>query len=59
MSAKTNDQIKELADDHWVWIFGLIDTIDGKITMETVEYLYKTGIYHGYKHAIDDIGEKK
>jgi len=48
------DNIEKLANKHWNWIEGLLDSLpDGEVFgIETTEYLYKTAFIHGYKHAI-------
>jgi hypothetical protein len=48
--------IEKLADDHWQWTKGLIESLEGDphINIKTLEYIYKTAMIHGYKHGVAD-----
>ena len=49
-----------LADAHWEWIGGLLETmIPINYTAKTVEYIYKTAFAHGYKHALTSFPSKQ
>lgn len=53
---------EELAEDHWDWIAGLVDSIPGDTLqwgLETIEYLYETAFIHGFKHGQDAKDEVK
>ena len=46
------NQVETLADEHWIWIKGLLETVpDSNVCLSTMEYLYKTAFIHGWKHA--------
>ena len=48
------------ADGHWEWVLGILKTSrpTSEVTWwRTCEYLYKTALQHGYKHAIEDYVE--
>lgn len=51
MEKLSANDIKRIAGKHWEWIEKLIKTFDTNPTMETMEYLFKTGMEHGWKHA--------
>ena len=42
-------QVKGLAEEHWKWVKGLLDTTQG-ITLETCHYLFVTSGVHMVKH---------
>jgi len=47
---------EDVATFHWEWVEGLLATLgyhaDDELPMEAVEYLYRTGMVHGWKHGI-------
>jgi len=45
--------VEELADEHWEFIDGLIDSLEHE--GKTEEYLFKTAFLHGYKHAKQEV----
>ena len=48
------DDMKKVTDNHWKWVKGLMDTlpIRNLLSIESMEYLYKTAFEHGWKHAL-------
>jgi len=52
---------KELADQHWTWVEGLLDSLpgDGLFGIATMEYLYTTAMIHGYKHGYEGAMREK
>jgi len=54
---KTDKEIKKMADDHWMWIEGLWQSLpdESVFGLETTEYLYKTAFAHGWKHAQNEL----
>jgi len=47
---------KDLANEHWKWVEGLLDLLkyeDIDFDMLTNEYLYTTAFIHGYKHGYE------
>ena len=58
---KTKEELGKMAEEHWNWVNDLLKTLtpDTVLTVETVQYLYKTALIHGYGHAVVDfVGEK-
>ncbi len=47
----TEEQIKELAKEHWDWLEPILRFIGRPLNIEEVEYLFRTAIEHGYKHG--------
>lgn len=47
----TEEQIKELAKEHWDWLEPILHFIGRPLSIEEVEYLFRTAIEHGYKHG--------
>lgn len=64
-----DEKIKQLTNDHWEWLKGLLtnlgqdwcdalDVGEPKLSgMNTLEYCYKTAMAHGYKHGWVDAKE--
>jgi len=43
---------ERLAEDHWEWTEGLLNTLPGvELNRDTLEYIYTTAFVHGYKHG--------
>ena len=45
---------EDSADKHWEWINGLLEKLSQQVRVDnrsTMEYLFKTGFIHGYKHG--------
>jgi len=46
---------KRLAEDHWEWAEGLLNSIpEINVDIEAFEYIYITAFIHGYKHGKQD-----
>ena len=56
---KLTTPVKELSDEHWQWVDGLLNRIfiDNSKEWENwrgfTEYLYKTAMEHGFKHGME------
>jgi hypothetical protein len=52
---KEEIDVKQLIDDHWNYVGGLIEATaydTENFTLDALEYIYKTSFEHGFKHAI-------
>jgi len=52
---KEKIDIKQLIEDHWHYVGGLIETTTydtENFTLDALEYIYKTSFEHGFKHAL-------
>jgi len=50
-----NDVVNKLIDDHYNWLEGLLKAMDYETyNIDTIRYLYKTAMIHGYKHGYED-----
>ena len=58
---KMKEELGKMAQDHWDWVEGLLKKLTSgtTITIEIVQYLYKTALIHGYGHAVIDFSEGK
>ena len=66
-----NDEIKKLAEDHWSYVKGVLETQNNFATcvndclmeavVEVIGHHYKTAFIHGFKHGIENsqINSKK
>lgn len=61
-----NDSVKELIDQHWKYISGVLETSvqDTAVYTKTnliaiVGFHYKTAMLHGWKHAKEEADGKK
>lgn len=44
--------IKQLAENHWDWVQGFINTLDSfGFDEDTLKYIYETAFIHGFKHG--------
>lgn len=51
--------IKKLANEHWNWLNGLLDSIGDIDDKKLIEYVYKTAFIHGAKHAFELMEDTK
>jgi hypothetical protein len=50
-----SERAKQLANDHAVWVSGLLKTLGlNTLPIATAEYLYRTATEHGYGHGVED-----
>ena len=42
---------EELADEHWEWLNGLLESMGNFRELRALQYVYKTSFIHGYKHG--------
>lgn len=48
----SKEEIKELAENHWIFVEGLLDSLPGgDEAMQAMAYLYIKAFIHGYKHG--------
>ena len=61
MKFKSNEELKKMCDEHWSYIRKLVvmhdEHLDPKI-VDKIGYHYTTAMYHGYKHAVEDMGKQ-
>lgn len=43
-------EIRQLAERHWMWVEPLLLPHYDQIAITTMKYLYTTAMIHGYKH---------
>ena len=47
-------KLDRIIDDHWDYVAGVINAVEcANISIETIEYHYKTAFEHGYKHGVE------
>jgi len=44
---------KDLVDQHWMYIKGLLEAAEGNRDLREIEFHYKTAFHHGLKHSIE------
>ena len=59
MSFKSSEEIKTMCDEHWSYIEKGLKLSGIEIdVLKHIEFHYKTAMYHGYKHAMEDSNVK-
>jgi len=49
------DRAKELAENHWEWVRGLLESLQTpEFIVDVIAFFYITAFEHGYKHAMQD-----
>lgn len=59
MVKKTSEELKKMCDEHWKFIEDiLLHHSVNEDEIKRIGFYYKSALFHGYKHALTDLGEK-